>query len=140
MPVKFVWLLKNRVRLVQFTDALTLADIKAFSEAHTQWLAEVQHDANIHYIIDFSQISTYPRSIVELQRAIGGKLLNTGWIVLITEDFFLRHLLRLFGRLLNFETKVSPSVKDAYLFLQEVDEIDVPDDWDENLDDTQPQR
>ena len=63
-----------------------------------------------------------------------------GWLILLSDDYFIKHLGDMFGQLFHFNVKTAASVVDAYRFLQAMDEIPVPDSWPGNLNDTMPMK
>ena len=140
MPYTHHWLLKERVLFVQFDKHITLEDVAEVSQRHESWLGSSQTTHMIHYIIDLRYVERYPRNILQIKEHLRTKLVRTDWILFVTDDFFITHLGDVFGKLLNYRFKQCESVSDAYRFLQETEEMPIPQHWSDSLDDTMPKR
>lgn len=140
MPFRRQWLLEDRVLFVQFHDAISADDIETVTEAHEAWLASSENAYLIHYIVDLRRVTSYPRLIRQIQSSLHTRMRHTDWMLFVTDDFFIKHIGDVFGKLLNYRFKRYSSVVEAYRFLQEVEELPIPQNWSDDLDDTKPQR
>ncbi|GAB5492585.1 MAG: hypothetical protein Phog2KO_28000 [Phototrophicaceae bacterium] len=140
MPYTRHWLLEERVIFLQFDEEITLDDISSVTETHEKWLRFSETTNMIHYILDLRLVKIYPRNILQIKESLRTKMARTDWVLFVTDDFFLSHLGDVFGKLFNYRFKQCASVRDAYRLLQNNDEIPIPDNWSDNLDDTMPLR
>lgn len=120
------WLLKDHVCYIQFTDTVTLDDIKELSSEHEALILANGQGNRIHYIIDTEQVKNYPRDIRSIKRHLTGRIRGVGWMLMISNDFFIVHLGNIFGQLFRFKVKSVVSINHAYRFLQSVDEVSLP--------------
>lgn len=132
------WLLKDRVFYVQFTDTITLDDVKQLSSIHEALIMENEVESPLHYIIDATKAVSYPRDIRSINRHISGRMAGTGWMLIISNDYFIGHLANVFAGLFHFNVKMCSSLKDAYLFLQSIGLVSLPQTLPDKIHDTIP--
>ena len=140
MAIKAMWLLGNNVLLFKVSGVITLDNIAYVTEKYETWLSKAPQDAQLHFIFDLKDITTYPREVDTIRSVLPRRMDKLGWTLVITDDFYLEHLAGLFGKMLGFSARTSPSVVDAYRFLQSNKDISLPQDWPDNIDDTMPKR
>jgi len=135
------WLLKDRVCYIQFTATIALADVKELSSRHQALSVANERRNPIHYIVDTTKVIDYPRDIRSINRQLAGRITGIGWMLMITNDYFIEHLCNVFAQLFHFNVRMSSSLKDAYRFLQSIDEVvSLPQSWPDNIHDTMPIR
>lgn len=124
-----IWLAKDHIEYIRFSGVVTLEDVALVSAQHEDWLQSGHHHANIHYVIDTTDVISYPRNVLQIKSSLASRMQRVGWVLLITDDFFIKHLANFFGTWLNFNVETVPDVVAAYHFLQEKGEVPLHDHW-----------
>lgn len=134
------WLLKDRVCYIQFAETITVDDIKELSYDHEALVSANKQGSRVHYILNTEEVGDYPKNVRSIKRYLPGRITGVGWVLLISNDFFINHLSNIFGQLFHFDVKSVVSLKHAYRFLQSIDEVSLPQSWPEDIHDTMPMR
>lgn len=129
MAFQKYWLLTDRVCYIQFENQITLDDIRQVSTMHEAFILNRKSEHPIHYIVDNRQVKKYPRDIRSINRQITGRMLGMGWMMLISDDFFIEHLSNILGQLFHFNVRVTGSVHQAYHYLQSIEQLPELGDW-----------
>lgn len=141
MAITIQWLKTGAILYTHFSGEITGDDIFAFSEKQAGLVQAYPLTQTFHYINDFSQVTSFPHSIAVLRASM--RPFNTyraGWFIVLTTDFYQEHLCNLLTRIMKIRSYTCPTITDAYHFLQKVNNVPLPDDWPESVDDTMPQR
>lgn len=140
MPVNSQWLLRDQVLFMRFSGHVRLEDIAHISENYTTWAAQNPKPAQVHFIMDTLAIKAYPREVEAIRTRLTRRMDRIGWMLFVTDDFYIEHLGGIFGRMLGFSSRTCASVLEGYRFLQDQKQIDVPEHWPASIDDTMPKR
>lgn len=117
------WLIEDQLCYIEFYDEVTLADLSAILHDHTKWLAESSSNNPLHYIINTTGMLTYPRNIFAINHVVKSKLPQTGWILMIMDDYHVQYIGNIFAKKLHLRVKMVSSVSNGYEFLKAINEI-----------------
>jgi hypothetical protein len=141
VPANVNWLLSGRVIYSNYSGDVSLDDIEMASKQKMKMCRKYPDSEDFHLVVDTRDIAAYPRNISAIHAGIRSfSNARLGWIIIITKDFYLKHLGAIFARLMNTRIHSCKTLKEAYRFLQQHDDIPFPDNWSANVDDTMPQR
>jgi hypothetical protein len=135
------WLFKGTVIYTRFFDEISLQDIAESGLQHMMLLNEMPSARRVNFIVDTSTLEHYPRNLKALRNALNPAVFaRTDWLILITEDYFHKHIAQIFARLFEIRFHVSLNLSDAYLFLQDRRSVPPPQNWPLDAADTMPTR
>lgn len=141
MPVNVKWLLSGSIIYSSYSGDVSLDDIEMASKQKTKMVQEKASNNAFHLIVDTRDIIHYPRNVAAIHaRMRSFSNSRIGWIIIVTDNFYIQHLGAIFARLMNTRMHPCETLKEAYQFLQQVDGTSAPDEWPDDIDDTMPQR
>ena len=141
MAVSVQWLLRGKVLYSRFLGNVEYEDVQEIGEKQIACFADYPHASSFQLIMDGSLAKEYPRSPMLIRQYIDARAFErVDWFVIVTQDYFQQHIAQIFSHLFRTRFHASPTLLEAYRFLQARGAVSLLQSWPENINDTMPQR
>lgn len=141
MGTKSQWLFKGQVIYTRYFDNVSLEDVAKTSLDGLCLLNEAAQIGQVNLILDSSAVLDYPRNLSALRQAMSPAFFaRIDWLILISEDFFHRHIAQIFAQLFHMRFHTSSNLREAYRFLQQQMAVPPPQAWPDDSAETMPHR
>ena len=116
MPVEIKWYIPEHVLYARYSGEVSIDDIRRQYEEGIDLCHSVETSL-VHMIVEFDNVTSFPKSLSDYKGAFGEKARNAGWVIVVGDNRMIRFLSTVVSNLMKLRFTYVNSSDEAIEYL-----------------------